>query len=117
MTPLKQAERESRLSHIAEACAAVLRFAEGRSVSDLESDLLLRSAIERQLTIIGEAMVRLREADPEISSNVADVPRIIAFRNRLIHGYDSVDTERVWAIIKTDLPRLLAEVRALLPSS
>jgi uncharacterized protein with HEPN domain len=116
MTPLERAERQSRLSHIADACAAVLRFAEDRPRDEYDTDLMLRSAIERQLTIVGEAMVRLREADPEISSQISDVPRIIAFRNRLVHGYDTVDSDQVWAIIQRDLPRLLAEVRALLAS-
>ena len=78
---------------------------------------MLRSAIERQLTIVGEAMVRLRTVDPEIASRIADVPRIIGFRNKLIHEYPDVDSATVWQIIQTDLPRLLAEVRALLPSS
>jgi uncharacterized protein YutE (UPF0331/DUF86 family) len=42
------------------------------------------------------------------------VPRVIAFRNMLVHGYDNLDHEVVWEVIRGHLPRLLAEVVSLL---
>ena len=35
---------------------------------------------------------------------------IVGLRNRLIHGYDDVDHDIVWAIVSTDLPALVARL-------
>ena len=43
--------------------------------------------------------------------------RIIAFRNRLIHGYDLLDDSLVWETVKTEVPVLLSEVEALRTNS
>lgn len=67
---------------------------------------MLRSACERQFEIIGEAMTRLRDRHPEVFGQIRDAPTIIAFRNRLIHGYDTVDSEIVWDVIQDKLPSL-----------
>lgn len=107
MSPLEEAERQSRLWHIANACAAIIRFTKGRTLSDYLPDEMLHSAVERQLTIVGEAMVRLRKADPEIASAITDVPEIIRFRNKLIHDYPEIDDAEVWRIIQEDVPLLL----------
>lgn len=48
--------------------------------------------MERNFEIIGEAMRRLANEDPETAAEISDHRRIIAFRNILIHGYDLVDT-------------------------
>jgi uncharacterized protein with HEPN domain len=42
------------------------------------------------------------------------VPAIIAFRNRITHGYDAVDDLVVWDIVKQKLPVLKDEVKKLL---
>lgn len=75
---------------------------------------MLRSAVERHFEIIGEAMNRIARYDPETAGRIGDYTRIIAFRNVLIHGYDLVNHEEVWKIIKNNLPQLLSEVEELL---
>ncbi len=117
MTPLEEAERQSRLWHIAEAAAKIIEISASRSFDDYESDLPFRWAIERGLTIIGEAMVRLRKADPDIGSKITDVPDIIGFRNKLVHDYPEIEDAQVWKIIREQIPLLLSEVRSLLPST
>jgi uncharacterized protein with HEPN domain len=52
-------------------------------------DLKTKSAIERQLGIIGEAIKKLKDIDPEELIRYQN--DIIGFRNRLIHGYDTID--------------------------
>lgn len=71
-------------------------------------DFKTKSAIERQLGIIGEAINRLKNIDPmELEAFQKD---IIGFRNILIHNYDGIDDAIVWAIIKEDLQSLKIEV-------
>lgn len=70
--------------------------------------------MERNLEIVGEAVGRLRRDDPETAGRLSEHERIVAFRNVLIHGYDLVDDAIVWDTIRTKLPLLLSEVKALL---
>ena len=39
---------------------------------------------------------------------------MIGARNRLIHGYDSVDFDVLWAIVKYDLPVLVKQMESIL---
>ncbi len=75
---------------------------------------MLRSACERQFEIIGEAMTRLRDRHAPVFAQLGDGPVIIAFRHRIIHGYDTVDPELVWDVIVTKLPQLQEAAEALL---
>lgn len=102
------------LFDIAQACQLLERFVEGRTFEEYAADPMLRSAVERQFEIIGEALRRALERDPGLSREVTDAARIIAFRNRLIHGYATVSDQVVWGILESSLPTLHREVRALL---
>jgi uncharacterized protein with HEPN domain len=75
---------------------------------------MVRSAVEQQLQIVGEALAQLAKIDPESAAKLPDLPRIIAFRNILVHGYASIDYETVWPLIEEKLPELLANLMALL---
>jgi uncharacterized protein with HEPN domain len=75
---------------------------------------MLKSAVERQFEIIGEALKQLLEKYPSYKSEITNPSRIISFRNRLIHGYSSISDEVVWGIIEKDLPILKSEINRLL---
>jgi hypothetical protein len=60
----------------------------GKTFADYDADPMLRSAVERQLMIVGEALNRLRRIEPELLASITDSRKIIAFRNILGHGYD-----------------------------
>jgi uncharacterized protein with HEPN domain len=105
------------LYDVAAAAEALREFCRNKTIEEYEASLLLRSACERQFEIIGEAMTRLRNQHPETFDSVAVGDAIIGFRNRLIHGYDSVDSRIVWDVIQNKLPPLHAAVRRLLPES
>ena len=47
-------------------------------------------------------------------SKISAGPRIVGFRNRIIHGYDSIDDATVWGVIEGRLPRLIEQASALL---
>jgi uncharacterized protein with HEPN domain len=92
----------------------IQRFVEHRSLEDYVGERMLRSAVEREFEVIGEALNQLARVAPEMAARISDCRRIIAFRNLLIHGYASVRNERVWHIVHEDLPRLRREVDELL---
>jgi uncharacterized protein with HEPN domain len=102
------------LFDIARACELIERFTRGRSFDDYEADPMLRSAVERQFEIAGEALRLAVEADPTLADRITASRQVIAFRNRLIHGYASVSDEVVWGIVERHLPTLRTEVEALL---
>jgi uncharacterized protein with HEPN domain len=102
------------LEDIRDAAAFVEEIARGKTLPDYQRDRLLRQAIERNFEIIGEAMNRLAQLDPDTASRIAKHRQIIDFRNVLIHGYDLVDHRIVWSTIQEEVPVLLAEVEALL---
>lgn len=101
-----QSDPKKLLFDVVTAGAAIRGFCHGRSLRDYEDGQMLRSACERQFEIIGEAMARLRDLHSDVFQQIPDGPAIIAFRNRLIHGYDTVDSEIVWDVIRGKLPRL-----------
>jgi uncharacterized protein with HEPN domain len=86
----------------------------GKSFADFDSDLVLRSAVERQFEILGEALNRLDRLDPTLGAKIPDLRPIVAFRNILIHGYAVIDRARVWRAVQHDLPQLRAPLDDLL---
>ena len=78
---------------------------------------MLRQAVERNFEVIGEAIKRLAQHDPDTAARIAQYPQIIAFRNVLIHGYDLVDHALVWNAIERQLPALQRDVESLLGQS
>lgn len=64
------------------------------------------------MEIIGEAIGRIAKLDAATASRVSEHRRIVAFRNRPIHGYDLLDDDLVWSTVKDEVPVLLSEVRA-----
>jgi len=78
------------------AADAVARFAEGKTFDDYLADDLLRSAVERQLQNVGEAIAQLAKLDTRTAERVPGFREIVAFRNILVHGYALLDNRLVW---------------------
>ena len=85
---------------------------EKKIFGEYTNNKLIRRAVERELEIIGEAMKRLLEIEPDV--NITEKRNIVNFRNRISHAYDSIDDETVWGIIINHLPKLKIEVDNLL---
>lgn len=107
-------ESAKLLEDIRRAGQLIARFVDRKDLADYVDDPLLRSAVERQFEIIGEALKRLAITDPAAADQITHTARIISFRNILIHGYDLVDHEVVWDVIQTHLPVLRQQVQVLL---
>ncbi len=110
-------EVKTLLETMRQAGALIGEFAAGKHAKDYVGDALLKSGVERQFEIIGEALQRLSRLEPGVFELIDDGPRIIAFRNILIHGYDVVDDLVVWDIIQQHLPGFAAQVNSLLQAA
>lgn len=97
-----------------QAADRIARFCAGKTFDDYQSDELLRSGVERQFEIIGEAMARLTKTRCDRCGQNQRARKIADFRNALIHGYDSVDDAITWGVITNKLPILREELATLL---
>ncbi|MFY0651161.1 MAG: DUF86 domain-containing protein [Cyclobacteriaceae bacterium] len=79
--------------------------------SNFQSDFLVKRATERDLEIIGEAMNKLIQLEPTLE--ISGSKKIVGLRNLIIHAYDSIDDELLWAIIQRDIPKLSKEINEL----
>jgi uncharacterized protein with HEPN domain len=89
-------------------------FLAGKNFAAFAADRLLRSGVERQFEIVGEALTQLAKLDPETARKIPDLKRAVAFRNVLIHAYAEVDHELVWRIAMESLPALREKLDDLL---
>ena len=107
-------EARKYLLDIQIAADRIGRFTQGKTFQQYLADEMLRSAVERQFEIVGEALSRLAKDDAGVAAAIPDHARIVAFRNILIHGYATVDDRIVWGVIENYLVQLQAAVKRLL---
>lgn len=105
---------EAALLDIDRAARYALAFVEGFSKQGFLEDVKTQSAVVHQLLIIGEATKRLSE---EFRAAHRDIPwrYISGMRDHLVHGYDAVDLDEVWNVLRRDLPALIEQIQPLLP--
>ena len=84
----------------------------GKTFGIYKNNLLLKKAIERNLEIIGEAVNLIIKEDPNIK--IDNAKSIIGLRNFIIHSYDNITDETIWAIVINHLPKLKTDVLKLL---
>ncbi len=89
-------------------------FVAGMDEAAFLASALHQSAVIRQITIIGEAANRVSRAFQATQPAIA-WPDIIGMRHRLVHGYDEVRLDQVWAVVRHHLPALAATLRPLIP--
>ena len=109
-------ERDARafLWDVQQAVNAIQEFTYGMDSTAYADSALVRSAVERQFEIIGEALNRLSKVSPDLAQEIPNLREIVGFRNILIHGYASVDHGRVWKTSVELVPELKLVVSALL---
>ena len=102
------------LVDILDACAALHSHVGDHDEAAFRNTRIVRAAVEREFSIICEAVVQLIKLDPSIAGRISDSRGIAHFRNILIHAYDLVDPARMWSIVREDIPTLRREVLLLL---
>ena len=109
-----RAEEKKLLLDVSEACLSIEQRCAEHTFEEYTVDRWFRRAVEREFEIIGEALNRLDRLAPAVAVRVTSLRHIVDFRNRIIHGYDSVDDVIVWRTVQHHLPLLKAEVEGLL---
>jgi uncharacterized protein with HEPN domain len=112
-----QLESKKLLQDVLNALELLVVFSKGKSFSDYSADPMLRAAVEREFEIIGEALRRLADRDPETARQIPELRKIVAFRNVLSHGYRDLEHQVVWDALTTKVAPLDGTVRSLLASS
>ena len=79
------------LIDVVEAGNAIAHAVDGISLDDYNQSRLIRSSVEREFTIIGEALTQLSQRDRELFAQLEEAPQIIAFRNKLAHEYIKIN--------------------------
>lgn len=95
------------------AAERISQFVAGRTFEEYLNNDMLRSAVERQFEIIGEALNALRRHAPEAAARVLDLPPVVAFRNLPIHGYASINDALVRDVATTELPGLIGVLKSV----
>ena len=102
------------LSDVIEAGRAIQMAVDGINLDDYCKSRLVRSSVEREFIIIGEALTRLSGRDVDLFKQIIQAPQIISFRNKLTHEYVTINDQLVWGVIQGNLPALLEQCTQLL---
>jgi uncharacterized protein with HEPN domain len=101
------------IEDILDAMNKSVALLEGVSYSQFETDFRINFAVVRALEIIGEATKRLPD---DLRQSYPDIPwkGMSGMRDRIIHGYDDIDLEIVWDVVKRDIPIIKPKVERIL---
>ena len=103
------------IRHIRDHAVEATALARDRSRHDLDMDRLFALGLTKLIEIIGEAAGRVTTATRDAHTNIP-WKQIVGTRNRLVHGYDEVDFDILWTIVKQDLPGVIRELEDVLGS-
>ena len=103
------------LAHMVQAIHRIEEYVEECSEVEFLNTPLLQDAVVRNIEVLGEAANQLMKRHPEFANSNSQVPwqAIYYMRNRIIHGYASIDYELVWAVIHKDLPELKGQLQSI----
>lgn len=104
------------LRHILDAIGRIRKYTENLSEEDFNSSEVVQDAVIRNLEVMGEAArnAQLRGQEiPEIRDGNL-LSRVYRMRNKLSHGYFSVDLSIIWRTLQSDVPALEQEVQEIL---
>jgi uncharacterized protein with HEPN domain len=110
---MSQHDDQVYLKHMLDHAREAVEMVVGKTQADLAQHRMLELALIRLVEIIGEAATRVGS---EMKSSNPQVPwrEIIGMRNRLTHGYDTVDLKVLWDTIAEDLPPLITDLEKII---
>lgn len=85
-----------------------------QNIPNYRQNTMLKRAVERNLEIIGEAVKKVLKRDEAYINKITEAKSIIGLRNLVIHAYDSVSDENIWAVLINHLPKLKSEIQDLM---
>ena len=93
------------IEDIIEAMTNAMEFTKDMSYDEFVKDTKTVYAVIRAIEIIGEAVKNISE---EIRKKYPDIPwrSVAGMRDKVIHAYFGVKTERIWEVVKRDIPGL-----------
>lgn len=105
------------LSHILQAIERIHRYTESMSEAEFLESELVQDGVVRNIEIIGEAANSVARHHPDFAAQHSEIPweDIYLMRNRVSHGYFSVDLEIVWKTVRRDIPDLKAQIIRIQP--
>ena len=100
------------LRHMLDSAKEAVELTQGKSRHDLDTNRVLSLALVRLLEILGEAANRVTTAT---RAENPDIPwsQIVSLRNRLIHGYDTINLDILWKILSDDLALLIVQLEKI----
>ena len=110
---MTQHNDQIRLQNMLDHSREAIKFVTGKNRGDLGKDRILELALVRLVEVIGEAATKISKQCQKKYPNIPWM-EIIGMRNRLIHGYDSVDLDVLWDTISIDLPPLIEKLEKIL---
>ena len=110
MTPAEK----KYLADMLERARFLVRLAGERSLAEMPADRVLRSAVERELMVLGEALYLLHEASPQVAERIDRWREIIAMRHKLVHGYSRIDPRILQQVVENDLAPLVGQLEQML---
>ena len=101
---------------VLECVRKVEKYTDGMDFASFKEDDKTIDAVVKNLIVIGEAAKNISD---DVKGRYEDTPwrKIVGLRNRIVHGYFSVDLEIVWSIVKRELPALEMQLQRILEES
>lgn len=103
------------LEHILTAIQRIRRYTQDMRESDFYENEQVQDAILRNIEIVGEAARNIERAYPEFAAAHSEIPweEVYLMRNRICHGYFSVDLQIVWKTVQLYIPEFEKQIQKL----
>ena len=101
-----------RVRHMLDHAREAVEMVKGKTRADLDADRQLNLALVRLVEVLGEAAARIPD---DFRARYPQVPwrQIVGMRHRMIHDYDVIDLDILWAVLRQDLPPLIEQLEAI----
>lgn len=106
-------DKNIAIRHMLDYAREAVHMIAGKALEDLGKERMLELALVRLVEVIGEASGRVSQAE---QAKTPEIPwcEVVGMRNRLIHGYDSVDLNVLWDTVELDVPPLITQLEKVL---